>query len=70
MIPIKPLLFGLVFTILSLTAAINYRDIVVEEWNEFKALYKKVYDGYEEDQFRLTVFAEVEFFTSFFVVPV
>lgn len=61
MIPNKALLlFGLFFGIVSLAAAVNYRDIIVEEWNEFKALYKKAYAGDKENQFRLTVFAEVD----------
>lgn len=60
MIPIKSLLlFGLLFGILSLAVSFSYSDILKEEWNEFKALYQKVYA--EDEQFRMGVFAKVGF---------
>lgn len=61
MISIKRyLLVGLVFGILSLAVAITYRDIIEEEWKEFKGLHNKSYES-NENRFRLKVFAEVSF---------
>ena len=37
--------------------AINYRDILLEEWNTFKQLYKKEY-AFDEDDFRFKVYME------------
>lgn len=54
------ILAGLVFAIFSLAAAasLSYRDVVVQEWNAFKALYKKNYYNESVDKFRLSVFTE------------
>lgn len=56
------ILAGLVFAIFSLAAAasLSYRDVVVQEWNAFKALYKKNYYNESVDKFRLSVFTEVK----------
>jgi len=40
-----------------LVSAINYRDILLEEWSAYKNLYKKNYENNEEE-FRFKVFME------------
>lgn len=51
------LLSVLLSSCLALASAINYKDILQEEWNAFKSLYKKSYEPHEED-FRFKVFME------------
>ncbi len=44
-------------SLLALSEAINYRDILLEEWNAFKTLYQREY-GSDEEEFRFKVFME------------
>jgi len=51
------LLSVLLSSCLALAHAINYRDILREEFNAFKSLYRKAY-GADEEEFRFKVFME------------
>lgn len=44
-------------SLIALSEAINYRDILMEEWNAFKTLYRREY-GSDEEEFRFKVFME------------
>jgi len=44
-------------SLIAFSEAINYRDILMEEWNAFKTLYRREY-GSDEEEFRFKVFME------------
>lgn len=52
-----PTLLLALASLIVLGEAINYRDILTEEWNAFKTLYRREY-GSDEEEFRFKVFME------------
>ena len=50
----------LLFAIMAVSAssALNFRDVVVEEWNTFKAVHGKSYEGPNEEKFRMKIYME------------
>lgn len=43
---------------LAFAATVTYRDVLREEWNEFKARYGKSYEDESEDNYRFKIFLE------------
>lgn len=41
-------------------AVVTYRDVLTEEWNEFKARYNKSYEDKSEDNYRFKIFLETK----------
>lgn len=56
-------LFGLLLAGIAVGAAlavVTYRDVLTEEWNEFKLKYNKSYADESEDKFRFKVFLDTK----------
>ena len=55
----KLLLFALALTAISAASALSFMDVLVEEWNTFKAAHGKAYSGGPvEEKFRMKIFMQ------------
>jgi len=54
------LILACVAVSLSVAVVVTYRDVLREEWNEFKARYNKTYVDQTEDNYRFKIFLETK----------
>lgn len=55
------LAFVLAALVTSSLAVVTYRDVIMEEWNEFKVRYNKTYPSESEDNYRFKLFVDSKY---------